>query len=141
MKIDEYGYQYAGAYGGWNSKPGVQYVPYGRRPMAPFTFSKGGSPLIGKSSTSGEGYFYMTLSGKKKTMITILENPVDEPLNISITVNDTTTRNYVLQPKQQLSVETDISHIKNTMKVSLKGDRRVILLKTILSTERPDHTE
>ena len=83
----------------------------------------------------------MTLSGKKKTMITILENPVDEPLNISITVNDTTTRNYVLQPKQQLSVETDISHIKNTMKVSLKGDRRVILLKTILSTERPDHAE
>lgn len=141
VKIDEYGYQYAGAYGGWNSKPGVQYVPYGRRPMAPFTFSKGGSPLISKSSTSGEGYFYMTLSGKKKTMITILENPVDEPLYISITVNDKTTGNYVLQPKQQLSVETDISHIKNTMKVSLKGDRRVILLKTILSTERPDHAE
>ena len=141
VKIDEYGYQYAGAYGGWNSKPGVQYVPYGRRPMAPFTFSKGGSPLISKSSTSGEGYFYMTLSGKKKTMITILENPVDEPLNISITINDKTTGNYVLQPKQQLSVETDISHIKNRMKVSLKGDRRVILLKTILSTRRPDHTE
>lgn len=74
-------------------------------------------------------------------MITILENPVDEPLYISITVNDKTTGNYVLQPKQQLSVETDISHIKNTMKVSLKGDRRVILLKTILSTERPDHAE
>lgn len=97
--------------------------------------------MISKSSTSGEGYFYMTLSGKKKNMITILENPVDEPLNISITVNDKTTGNYVLQPKQQLSVETDISHIKNTMKVSLKGDRRVILLKTILSTERPDHAE
>ena len=40
LKIDEYGYQYAGSYGGWNSKPGVQYVPYGRRPMAAFTFSR-----------------------------------------------------------------------------------------------------
>ncbi|MFR9261308.1 MAG: hypothetical protein ACLVL2_10555 [Bacteroides cellulosilyticus] len=45
VQIDEYGYQYAGSYGGWNSKPGVQYVTYGRRPMAPFTFSRGGSPM------------------------------------------------------------------------------------------------
>ena len=99
LKIDEYGYQYAGSYGGWNSKPGVQYVPYGRRPMAPFT---------------------------------LLENPVDEPIRISLSVNNEAGKEYVILPKQQLSIETDISHIKNAMKVSLKGDRRTILLKTIL---------
>lgn len=38
VKVDEYGYHYSGSYGGWNSKPGVQYIPYGRRPMAPFSF-------------------------------------------------------------------------------------------------------
>ena len=136
LKIDEYGYQYAGAYGGWNSKPGVQYVPYGRRPMAPFTFSRGGSPLIEKSSVTGEGYFYITLPEKKNIMITVLENPVDEPIRISLSVNNEAGKEYVILPKQQLSIETDISHIKNAMKVSLKGDRRTILLKTILSMKQ-----
>ena len=136
LKIDEYGYQYAGAYGGWNSKPGVQYVPYGRRPMAPFTFSRGGSPLIEKSSVTGEGYFYITLPEKKNIMITVLENPVDEPIRISFSVNNEAGKEYVILPKQQLSIETDISHIKNAMKVSLKGDRRTILLKTILSMKQ-----
>lgn len=133
LKIDEYGYQYAGAYGGWNSKPGVQYVPYGRRPMAPFTFSRGGSPLIDKTSVTGEGYFYITLSEKKNIMTTVLENPVDEPIRISLSVNDEAGEEYTILPKQQLSIDTDISHIKNTMKVFLKGDRRTILVKTILS--------
>ena len=100
--------------------------------MAPFTFSRGGSPLIKKSSVTGEGYFYITLSEKKNTMITVLENPVDEPIRISLSVNNEAGKEYVILPKQQLSIETDISHIKNAMKVSLKGDRRTILLKTIL---------
>ena len=132
VQVDEYGYQYAGSYGGWNSKPGVQYVTYGRRPMAPFTFSRGGSPIVDKSSTVGEGYFYLALPRKAKTMVTVLENPVDEPLNISLSVTDGTWEKYIIQPKQQLIIRTNISHLKNKMKVTLKGDRRTILLKTII---------
>ena len=132
VQVDEYGYQYAGSYGGWNSKPGVQYVTYGRRPMAPFTFSRGGSPIVDTSSTVGEGYFYLALPRKAKTMVTVLENPVDEPLNISLSVTDGTWEKYIIQPKQQLIIRTNISHLKNKMKVTLKGDRRTILLKTII---------
>ena len=135
VQVDEYGYQYAGSYGGWNSKPGVQYVAHGRRPMAPFRFSRGGSPVIDKASTTGEGYFYLALPGKTKTMITVLENPVDEPLNISFSVAEGEWKDYVILPKQQLSIKTDISRLKDNMKVALKGDRRTILLKTILSKE------
>ena len=77
-------------------------------------------------------FSYITLPEKKNTMITVLENPVDEPIRISLSVNNEAGKEYVILPKQQLSIETDISHIKNAMKVSLKGDRRTILLKTIL---------
>lgn len=112
VQVDEYGYQYAGSYGGWNSKPGVQYVTYGRRPMAPFTFSRGGSPIVDTSSTVGEGYFYLALPRKAKTMVTVLENPVDEPLNISLSVTDGTWEKYIIQPKQQLIIRTNISHLK-----------------------------
>lgn len=132
VQVDEYGYQYAGSYGGWNSKPGVQYVTYGRRPMAPFSFSHGGSPVVDKSSATGEGYFYLLLPRKAKTMITVLENPVDEPINISLSVAEGKWDKYIIQPKQKLTVKTNISHLRNEMKVTLKGDRRTILLKTII---------
>lgn len=135
VKVDEYGYQYAGSYGGWNSKPGVQYVAYGRRPMAPFSFSRGGSPVVDKSSAIGEGYFYLALPDRKKTMITVFENPVDEPIHISLSVAEGEWEDYIIQPKQQLSISTDISHLKDNMKVTLKGDRRTILLKTVVSKE------
>ena len=132
LKIDQYGYQYAGAYGGWNSKPGVQYIPRGRRAMAPFTFSRGGSPVVSKSSTQGEGYFYMALPEKKCRMTTVFENPSNESVTISLSIDGQSWKEYSLLPKRQLSVETDISHVKDVMKVSVKGDRRVVLLKTIL---------
>lgn len=131
IKTDEYGYQYAGSYGGWNSKPGVQYVPYGRRPMAPFSFSRGGSPLISKKSTVGEGYFYVTIPQNKKTMVTVLENPDNVSIRISIAVNDETPVECVIEAKQRLSVKTDISKTGRNMKVALRGDRRTILIKTI----------
>ena len=62
-------------------------------------------------------------------MVTVLENPVDEPLNISLSVTDGTWEKYIIQPKQQLIIRTNISHLKNKMKVTLKGDRRTILIK------------
>lgn len=77
-------------------------------------------------------YFYLALPRKAKTMVTVLENPVDEPLNISLSVTDGTWEKYIIQPKQQLIIRTNISHLKNKMKVTLKGDRRTILLKTII---------
>lgn len=135
IKVDEYGYHYSGSYGGWNSKPGVQYVPYGRRPMAPFTFSRGGSPLVSKTSTSGEGYFYIALSEKKEVMITVLENPVEEPIHITLSVNDDNPQEYVIEPKQRLNIKTDISRVKENLRVALKGDRRCILLKTIFKNK------
>lgn len=135
VMVDEYGYQYAGSYGGWNSKPGVQYVPRGRRPMAPFTFSRGGSPVVDKTTDTGEGYFYLSLPRKAQAMITVLENPVEVPLRISLSVLPAAEEEwteYVIPPKGQLTVRTDISHLKGSMKVTLKGDRRAVLLKTIL---------
>ena len=103
---------------------------------APFKFSRGGSPIIDKSSTIGEGYFYLALPRKAKTMITVLENPVEEPLNISLSVAEGEWKEYVIQPKQQLVIRTNISHLKDSMKVMLKGDRRTILLKTIISKSK-----
>ena len=65
-------------------------------------------------------------------MITVLENPADEPISFNLSVTEGKWDKYIIQPKQKLTVRTDISHLKNEMKVVLKGDRRTILLKTII---------
>lgn len=135
LKIDEYGYQYAGSYGGWNSKPGVQYISYGRRPMAPFSFSKGGSPVVDKSSVNGEGFFYMSYPKDKNIMVTVFENPTDEYVTVGISVMDGVFNEYKIRPGKQLTVKTNISRFNGNLKVAIKGDRRVVLLKTLLCSE------
>ena len=65
-------------------------------------------------------------------MTTVFENPSNESVTISLSIDGQSWKEYSLLPKRQLSVETDISHVKDVMKVSVKGDRRVVLLKTIL---------
>lgn len=68
-------------------------------------------------------------------MITILENPVEESTHIAFSVNDANWQEYVIEPKQRLNIRTDISRVKKNMKVTLKGDRRTILLKTIFKNK------
>jgi hypothetical protein len=103
---------HAGSYGGWNTKPGIQYVPNGRRPVAPFSYSRGGSPVIDEKSREGEGFFYASIPASKKFMHTLFENVANEPLPISITINDRKKENYVIPPKEKLTVKNDISSTK-----------------------------
>ncbi len=130
LKVDQYGYQYAGSYGGWNTKPGIQYVPNGRRPMAPFSFSMGGSPVVDTSTKEGEGFFYASIPQGKKLMYTLFENVVDEPLHISIAINDREIKGYIIPAKEKLNIKSDISFVKGSIKVSFKGDRRTVILQT-----------
>lgn len=128
--VDEYGYQFAGSYGGWNSKPGVLYVPNGRRATAPFTFSKGGNTVIKKGTEEGEGFFYVSIPKQKRLMSTTLENVVDEELHFSIQVNGSKVESITLSPKQKTVVSTQLPKHTGDIKVSFKGDRRAVLLKT-----------
>lgn len=130
LRVDEDGYQFAGSAGGWNTKPGIQYVPNGRRAVAPFSFSSGGNTIIQKGTKEGEGFFYASLLPGKKVMYTQFENVVDEPLSISISINDGQKEDYVIGPKQKLTVQSLLKHSPENIKVYFKGDRRVVILKT-----------
>jgi hypothetical protein len=131
LYVDEYGYQLAGAVGGWNTKPGIQYVPNGRRAVAPFSFSSGGNTVILKNSKEGEGFFYASLPSGKGCMYTVFENVVDQPLSISIRINDGEKEEYVIGPKQKVKVKSVLKHSPENIKVEFKGDRKIVILKTI----------
>ncbi len=128
--VDELGFCYAGSYGGWNSKPGVQYKPYGRRPFAPFSYSRGGSDIVRSGDEAcGTGYFVASVPQGRTKMINLLENLSDEAIRVRIGINDGPMEEYTIAPRSQLTTETPLPS-ERELKVVYSGDRRTIIRMT-----------
>jgi len=132
LRTDALGYQNAGGAGGWNDRPGVQYIAQGRRPFAPFSYSPGGNPSIASREhlASGEGHFYLRIPTGKTVMMTEVENPVNEPMELSIQINDGKVQKTILPGSTTIVVSTPLSGSPETLKVKYSGDRKIILRKT-----------
>lgn len=129
LKVDKLGYQYAGSYGGWNTKPAIQYVGDGRRIVAPFTFSRGGSTIIDEKTGEGEGFFYVSISATPQNMYTVIENLTDEVLSMTITINDEITQTYTINSHSTKEVSTKLPEDRN-LKVHFKGNRQLVIKST-----------
>jgi hypothetical protein len=130
LKVDARGYHYVNSYGGWNTRPGVQYVTRGRRPFAPFGYTLGGNDLVrGKDEARGTGYFLAKVPGGKTKMLTIFENNSEFEIKTSLQINNDRVQEFVITPKSQLKVESPLPKEKN-IKVIISGDRRTVLLRT-----------
>lgn len=93
VRIDEDGFWLAGEAGGWNTKPAVQYVARGRRPFGPYEFTAGGSyKLTEGAGTDGEGQAWWRAPAAHTTFACTVQNPVVEPLDVTVTVNGTTVQ-------------------------------------------------
>ena len=129
--VDDLGFQYAGSYGRWNTKPGVQYIPHGRRPFAPFDYTPGGSDKVENSDRAeGRGYFAVEIPSSCSRMLTTLENPTDGPIKIFLGINEHPETEYTLPPHSVQTVERPLSFPERKLKVTLRGDRRTVLLRT-----------
>lgn len=130
LRVDKLGYQYAGSYGGWNTKPAIQYVADGRRAVAPFTFSKGGSTIIDEKSTEGEGCFYVSVPQDSKNMYTVFENITEDVLSMTVTVNDEIKQTYAINPHSKTEVNTKLPKKKGNLKIHFKGSRQLVIKST-----------
>jgi len=130
LQIDDLGYQYTVSYGGWNTRPGVQYMIKGRRPFAPFNYSAGGNYVVEKQYESeGKGFFLAKVGKEKKQMQTLLENPTDRPIKIAIQINAENVENYVIEPFSERTIVSKLPK-ERELKVTFKGDRSTVILKT-----------
>ena len=131
LKVDARGYHYVGSYGGWNSRPGIQYLPRGRRPFAPFTFSLGGNDLVDdeKGASIGEGYFVAKAPEGTTTMTTVFENNAGEAITVSIDVNGGQKTTLTIPANGQVSTDNALP-ADGKIKVHINGDRRTVLLRT-----------
>lgn len=130
LKVDSRGYHYVVSYGGWNNRPGVQYLTRGRRPFAPFGYSAGGSDTVAPGDEGcGEGYFLATVPDGTDRMITTFENNSDEEIRISVIVNGKNSDSVQIPPHSQKKSDISLGRQK-TIKVLFRGDRRTVILRT-----------
>lgn len=130
VHITEDGHQFAGARGGWNTRPGLQYLPYGRRPFGPYILRGFGgvpTPVKGEGHT-GTGFFWCSVPAGKTRAVTWVWNPAAGPLSISIRINDQPPVNKEIGAGQQIAVECPVS--PGDLKMTFTGDRRLVLKQT-----------
>jgi hypothetical protein len=129
VKVSAEGYAFAGGSGGWNTKPAIQYVPHGRRPFGPYSFTAGGTVSPADAHAPGVGRVWLRIPAGRSTMITTLENPVADTLALTITVNDA-MQPVLIPPYRTLRVESPVRDGATQLAITFRGDRRVIITET-----------
>ncbi|MCX6326834.1 MAG: glycosyl hydrolase family 2 [Bacteroidia bacterium] len=118
--------------GGWNNAAGKEYVPYGRRMFGPYFHRDfGGVPFpLDTATRIGEGTFWCKVPDGTSVMETLAWNPAKENLPISIKINDEELISATVGPGEYKVLQTTVKSNQTNLKVSLRGDRRLVILQT-----------
>lgn len=131
LKVDERGYHYVAGYGGWADRPGIQYLPRGRRPFAPYAFTVGGNDLVDDENglSEGEGYFVAKAPEGCTRMLTVFENNSKDKISVEISVNGAQKETVIIPAHSQTVCKSQLPS-DGKIKVNFKGDRRTVILRT-----------
>jgi hypothetical protein len=129
IRVDSTGFAFAGAFGGWNTNPSIQYVGRGRRPYGPFTFTLGGAVRLEKGTPAeGEGRVWLRVPAGRRMMTTVVHNQAAEAKTLHVTLNGT-AQQVSVPAGQTITVETPLAGA-TTLALTYRGDRRLVLLET-----------
>ncbi len=154
ITVTKDGHEFAGGAGGWNSRPGIQYVAYGRRPFGPYAHrSWSGVPayatanasaasapkspdpandeteIVSGSGGEGEGHFWCRIPAGKTAAAHRVFNPADVPLVAHFRVNGRDA-SATIAPGATAVVSVPLSADATTVECQMRGDRRLVLLET-----------
>jgi hypothetical protein len=130
ITVTKEGHEFAGGdRSGFNTRPGIQYVPYGRRPWGPYTFRGFGDvpAPVNAGDSIGEGVIYCSVPKGRTKATTLVWNPADSPLEITIAVNGQRA-SRTIPAGERASVDVPVNGTSISMQFS--GDRRLVLLQT-----------
>lgn len=134
IKVSKEGYQLAGGKSArFNSDPGLQYVLNGRRPWGPYNPTYGGAPFFDRNSKTGTAKFWCSIPKGQNRMATLVWNPANEPLKISIKVNDLEAKEVEILPGEKQLVYNAVD--SENVKVVFESDRRLVILETTFLRE------
>jgi hypothetical protein len=116
---------------GWNTDPGNQYIPKGRRPIGPFTYSTATS-LREPKDQIGTGTFYARLPAGRTTMITTVRNNGAADGTLRVEINGSASgAPATVKPGETITVRSPLP--ANAMDVAVKysGEHHLVLEETV----------
>jgi hypothetical protein len=115
--------------GAWNMMPGDQFIPFGRNPFGPYTYSTGSSLRSGTPSASeGEGFFFARPPRGTKNILTIARNPGKAAARFAMSVNGQTAET-IIGPGKQESLTLPLPW-EDTLQIRFKGPKDLVLIET-----------
>ena len=130
ISVTKEGNRFLGLPGGFNTRPGVQYVAYGRRMYGPYNLRGFGNvpDPVDTTNNTGEGFFWCTIPEGKTMSSTVVWNQSNESLGIKIKVNDRQGVNKEIKAGETTTIDCPVN--TTTVKMQFTGDRRLVLLQT-----------
>lgn len=131
ITVTKDGHQFAGGPGGWNNRPDIVYVPFGRRPFGPYVHrSWSGTPsLEDDAPAEGSGRFWCRIPAGKTQAYHRVFNPSATPLTVTVTANTQSVATSIAPGATQL-VTVPLAADTTTVESTIRGDRRLVLLET-----------
>jgi hypothetical protein len=119
------------AEGAWNTRPGDQFVPHGRSPLGPFSYSTGSTLRdLQPEAESGTGFFCARIPAGRTRMTTLVQNPSEQPGELSVSVNDGPAIKAEIPAGKTITVTAPLREQTMEVKVKYTGAKKLVLLRT-----------
>jgi hypothetical protein len=118
--------------GSWNMDPGSQFVPRGRNPLGPYSYSTAASLRdLNAKSDAGSGVFWACLPPGRKAVLTKVRNPATKPGQLSVAVNGkTVTGPTTIAAGQTVEMSSPLPARTREVAVRYTGTKTLVLLET-----------
>jgi beta-galactosidase len=118
--------------GAWNTKPGDQFVPHGRRLLGPYGYSTASSLKDWTpDSKNAAGVFWARIPPGKTKVVTSVENRSSQPADFSVAINESAEPvKTTVGPRKIIQVSAPITADAANISVRYQGSKELILLTT-----------
>jgi beta-galactosidase len=118
--------------GAWNTKPGDQFVPHGRRLLGPYGYSTASSLKdLAPDSKTSTGIFWARIPAGKTKVVTLVENRARESGELSVVINESGEAvKDAIAASKAMQVSAPIPSGSTDISVRYRGSKGLILLST-----------
>jgi hypothetical protein len=117
--------------GEWNTRPGEQFVPAGRRAIGPYGYSTATSMVESdRNAPNGTGFFHASLPPGRTAMVTTVENPGKTGASITIDVNGR-PQDFTVAAGETTTLRSEfVASVPNTVAVRYTAAKVLVIHQT-----------
>jgi beta-galactosidase len=117
--------------GSWNMAPGDQFVPQGRNPFGPFTYSTGSSLKdLDPGSSNGTAVFYARIPHTIRSTVSEVRNPAQSEGMLRIQLNEAQSVEFKIAPDSTATCRVPLEKNSGIIRVRFTGPKTLVLLET-----------